>query len=627
MSDKDVVTKPTAAITKPIGFEPRSPVIAVDLDNVCFWHGRGLRPYAVEWIGRNDVTRSGITLADLTPEPGWFAPEWGVTPKQFMAIEEFAIRHGFFAQAQPIDGAATTLAALADSGYTVRYVTARPRVHDAAEQTYRALASNGFPEGPVLFVGGHFGSAAKSMVHASVFIDDSVSNIADFRRNGVPYIVYDQVYNRELGDQFRARNWSDVPALIEQLVRPLAPIPDRSYELYAVEQQCARHRHELERLFAAIAQIDRDLLLRGTSGKQRAAREHEQHRSEFLQREVQRVSGQLERAEHRRAELEHLVEHRHAFVMRHPEYAESPDERKVGKAAHQLRIEQAELEVERQRIVDLRNQLDDERQRITAMSDDLAASITAVDSERRALGLSERGVLPAADVDEVPTMYVAYGPHVMDNPAIAIALGSHVAQPCAEFEIARMGYTIIGRRINASCQNEHTDLDILGMRTGLEGDLLQRERNEILDQFDRTANDDLTRRDSLLRQLRDVEHRLFVAVEVKWGGSSLSRSQQKVYRTLHARQAIRITGELPDRGESSGVRQGTSITARPLVIRVGMKEWVGMREAEAVRAARQRSQALSEGAIEHDAATAPDVAVLGREIGPAPDPQPPVAGF
>ncbi|MFZ4514820.1 MAG: 5' nucleotidase, NT5C type [Acidimicrobiia bacterium] len=564
----------------------RQPIIAVTLDNVCFEYSKGLRQHAAEWIRANQPGRLYVRANNLATRVSWFAPEWGVTPEEFLAIEQFALGRGFSQNVPAIAGAAETLHALEDAGYRIRYVTARPRILDVPQQTEYALTQNGFPEGPVLFVGDHFGSSAKSMVHADLFIDDAVSSIDDFRRNAVPHIIFDQPYNQSLGSWMRARSWNEVPALVERILGPAVVPPDRSFELYETEQRLHEVTQQLDTALASLADL-RTTPLPDARSRSRSPMSDTQHRITYLERHCARLEVQLQRLETKRVHLHNDVLARDAFLEQHPEYSRPPSERDLEREARRLRVERDFLAHERNRLEMERTAIEHMGIQLELQRDELVAESVALDHERAALGLPHRSMPMVDTATAVPTVYSAYGTYAHVIPEISILLGSTVAQPCAEHEVVRMGYQIIGRRVDVRVGKSQTDIDILAMRAGPRGEQLRQSRAELLHELEviDLADQTRVRRE---QRLRAIERELFLSVEVKWMTGSLSRVQQEFYDSLLKGGSATIIGELPDRGALTGITRGHPFASSALVVRVGHREWVARNESAVIRATREQ---------------------------------------
>lgn len=581
----NIIKPAPPSATKAPEFASRQPVIAVDLDNVCFQHSNGLRPFAAEWIRARHPERSHIRSQHLAKRVSWYAPEWGITPDEFLQIERFAISRGFFRNVPPIDGAAETLRALDSAGYRIRYVTARPRIDDAPEQTEQALATHSFPEGPILFVGDHFGSNAKSMVHADLFIDDAVSNIEDFRRNGVPYIVFDQPYNQMLGNWMRAHTWSEIPGLVDRILGPAIVPPDRSFELYETEHRCNEVAQQLDAVLVLLTDLHSQPLPNQRSRARVAANETAM-RIDHLERHRDRLAAQLQRLEHKRVHLSEEVITRDAFIQQHPEYARPTSERDLDRETRRLRTERDFLTHERSRLELERSTLEALNMQLESQRDELAAEHAALDHERAALGLPPRAVPIVDQTSAIPTVYAAYGAYAHVVPEISILLGTTVAQPCAEHEVVRMGYQIIGRRVDVRVGKSQTDIDILAMRAGTRGEYLRRSRAELLTELETLDLND-PHRTGREHRLRSIERELFLSVEVKWMTGSLSRVQQELYDNLLSGGTTTIIGELPDRGEIAGITNTRPFASAALVMRVGHREWVARSEGNAIRSTRE----------------------------------------
>ncbi len=536
---------------------PRKPIIGVDLDNVCFPHTRELRPFAAEWIAANKRpagTHAADVLDDLVEDAGWFAPEWHITPDEFFAIERYAIERGFFRNSEPIEGAAETLRELEAAGYRIRYVTARPQYLDAAQQTRDSLAEHGFPSSnEVLFVGEHFGSHLKSMLNYSLYIDDSVSNIRDFQATGIPYIIFDQVYNRELGDEHRVSGWHQVRQLVSDLLEQTTMPVDRSKALYEAEDYCVDLSKRIEQVAEKITTLtaERTALLR--RGKNSVAKAKKTEIG-TLESELGRLQDSLDDAEGRRLALADDVRRYDAWAREHPDSVRGPNLRQVLRM--QKEVEEAQRDIaEREAAVAKRE----------AMLDALGLGLDA----------SLDGMSKFGTSGDSPREIVSYTRYTRDLPEVPRLLDS-IAMMVARAHVNReTPYRVIDQRVFVRVDDETvTDIDLLAIRDDAEGLALQHSRQELLDKLPRTSPQ-TSEREVLAMRLRGIEQQLFLAIEVKTGHGKLSRPQKVLHQTLTAGgTAMIVTKQMNPDAEVFGLGPGVSIAASKHEIGIASSELI-----------------------------------------------------
>ena len=181
-------------------------VFGVDLDGVCADFIGSLRPYAAEWLGKDE--------GDLPLEVSYGFAEWGLDNRyhRYEDLHRWAVREkDLFRNLLPIDGAAQALRRLSEDGVRIRIITHRlyiPYAHrSAVTQTVEWLDRYGFPYWDLCFM------KDKGAVGADLYIEDSPANIAVLRESGAEVIVFDNSTNREL-EPPRARTWQEVEELV-----------------------------------------------------------------------------------------------------------------------------------------------------------------------------------------------------------------------------------------------------------------------------------------------------------------------------------------------------------------------------------------------------------------------------
>ncbi len=183
-------------------------VLGVDLDGVVADHTGRFREIMAEV--------RGVDPESMPLERSWDFHEWGFDPDDYEHYHRLAVmEHDMFRTMSVIEGAADVLWRLSDAGIWIRIITHRLYVHwgheKAVADTAAWLDVHRIPYRDLCFLG------AKPQVEADAYIDDAPHNIVQLRAAGNTVIVFDQPYNRHLGDGLRASTWSDVEALVTAL--------------------------------------------------------------------------------------------------------------------------------------------------------------------------------------------------------------------------------------------------------------------------------------------------------------------------------------------------------------------------------------------------------------------------
>jgi 5'(3')-deoxyribonucleotidase len=187
-------------------FQPLEPpfVFGVDLDGVVADFIGGLRPIAAEWLGKDPE--------DLTPEPSYGFPEWGLDGEEYERLHRFAVvERDLFANLQPLSGGPPALRRLSNEGVRTRTITHRLYIkhfHETAIlQTVRWLDHQGIPYWDLCFM------RDKRAVGAELYVEDSPSNIEALKESGAEVIIFDNSTNRQI-DGLRAHSWEEVEKIV-----------------------------------------------------------------------------------------------------------------------------------------------------------------------------------------------------------------------------------------------------------------------------------------------------------------------------------------------------------------------------------------------------------------------------
>ncbi len=182
-------------------------VLAVDLDGVCADHSAAFAQVV--------AAERGIDAAALGPQRSWNFHEWGLTDSDFDALHRRGVLvHRMFRDMPMVPDAAEVLWRLSDAGVWIRIVTHRLYANwghaVAAADTVAWLDAVGIPYRDLCFLG------RKPAVEADLYVEDAPHNVDELRAAGNEVVVFDQPYNRGLGEP-RALGWLDVERLVLEM--------------------------------------------------------------------------------------------------------------------------------------------------------------------------------------------------------------------------------------------------------------------------------------------------------------------------------------------------------------------------------------------------------------------------
>ena len=182
-------------------------VLGVDLDGVCADYNHGFRQIV--------AADKGVDPEELPLPTRWGFEHWGLDDEEFMRLHMMAVSEKrMLAHLPAFDGCAEALWRLSDMGAWIRIITHRLYANwghaTAVSDTVAWLDEHRIPYRDLCFLG------AKPQVEADAYIDDAPHNITALREAGNTVIVFDQLYNRELGG-LRAHNWAEVEEIVSEL--------------------------------------------------------------------------------------------------------------------------------------------------------------------------------------------------------------------------------------------------------------------------------------------------------------------------------------------------------------------------------------------------------------------------
>lgn len=174
--------------------------LGLDLDGVVADYTAGFGAFVAE--------DAGIQIGELPPPTSWNFHQSGwpiLDTEHYLRLHTKAVENALFAEMPIIDGAAQAVRNLRDAGVSVRIVTHRlltgGRFSQVVTDTVDWLDHHGIEYDDLCFL------KEKADLDCDLMLDDSPTNLQSFKGAGVPYLIYDQPYNRlSVGD--RVRNWS-----------------------------------------------------------------------------------------------------------------------------------------------------------------------------------------------------------------------------------------------------------------------------------------------------------------------------------------------------------------------------------------------------------------------------------
>ncbi|WP_022873752.1 5' nucleotidase, NT5C type [Nesterenkonia alba] len=169
-------------------------VIGLDLDNTYTDFTGGLRNF----IAHSDNLDVRTALTTLPTPDGYDCANWDFTDSSFKTfVDAFkaAEKQGIYSKLAPLPHAQQACYYLVNAGYRFVAITARKEQHRKhTEQWVQEHAP---------FVDGVIHSDDKASWFTGnggfidLFIDDSPAQIADFREQDVPHIIFNQLYNED----------------------------------------------------------------------------------------------------------------------------------------------------------------------------------------------------------------------------------------------------------------------------------------------------------------------------------------------------------------------------------------------------------------------------------------------
>lgn len=186
-------------------------IIGLDLDGTTVKYNAALADHIIKQLGLV-LTPEERALAFPDPDTYNFT-NWKYVP-DFAAFKKFhtqAVEDGIYRDLQLIEGADEFLWKLSEAGHHIRVITSRfvkgGQHQKVVTDTSYSLENLHIPYKDLMF------TARKTDIFADVYVDDSPDNILSFQRANRPYIIFDQVYNRDLEGP-RVTNWADAYKLI-----------------------------------------------------------------------------------------------------------------------------------------------------------------------------------------------------------------------------------------------------------------------------------------------------------------------------------------------------------------------------------------------------------------------------
>ena len=193
--------------------------LGIDLDGCAYPFVKNFLAFARE---------SGVEVPEgFTPTHWFFYEDLGLNQDQFLTIIEEGVAQkkmfinkplvrdeGIVHEDEVMDlpeaGFINVMRHLKGMGHQIHIVTHR-NVKGAARQTLEWLELYGIPTDAVHFV------RDKSMVRVDLMIEDSPDNYFDLVDSGIPCVIFDQPYNRQLDSATRVGDWYEYYKLVQKI--------------------------------------------------------------------------------------------------------------------------------------------------------------------------------------------------------------------------------------------------------------------------------------------------------------------------------------------------------------------------------------------------------------------------
>lgn len=186
-------------------------IIGIDLDGVTGVHDHSFRLF----LAKKYLVQEENIMNEFPQPTDYKFSTWKLLGNNFIAEHTEAINDGIYLKMGMMDKASETLHKLNQDGYHNRIITSRfianKQHYKVVSDTATWLDNNDIPYKDIMFV------RTKGDVFADVYIEDSPENIRELRKLGKTVIVFDHLYNRDLGDELRAYNWDDIYTIITNI--------------------------------------------------------------------------------------------------------------------------------------------------------------------------------------------------------------------------------------------------------------------------------------------------------------------------------------------------------------------------------------------------------------------------
>lgn len=190
--------------------QKRKVILGIDIDNTTGDYTGALRKSMVK---KFNVPEDKIK--EYFPDPiDYDFSTWKYVSGDFKNLHSESVADGLYEYMDAYPKASKLLWKLSDEEYHIRVITSRYVKHHqnykVTQSSAKWLDDKNIPYRDLMFV------HEKTDVYVDVLVDDSPYNILGFQKLGIPVIIYDTVYNRNI-DGLRAYNWDDVYRLVKEL--------------------------------------------------------------------------------------------------------------------------------------------------------------------------------------------------------------------------------------------------------------------------------------------------------------------------------------------------------------------------------------------------------------------------
>jgi uncharacterized HAD superfamily protein len=186
--------------------------IGVDIDGTI----KDTHRAAVE-VYNQELNRS-VRVEDVTDF--YLDRAYGLTRKEATRLWR-KLEEKIYSLGIPLEHASEVLTELVRQGHEVYFITARPGMKNIAKVTREWLKKHGFPyTGDNLVMNAQDKAKKAREIGVELFFEDAPNHLENLYQNGIPTVVVDAVYNRDVPWPLpRIHDWREVYQLVEEHAR------------------------------------------------------------------------------------------------------------------------------------------------------------------------------------------------------------------------------------------------------------------------------------------------------------------------------------------------------------------------------------------------------------------------